>query len=123
MGIRQPLVLTAAFAMAACTTPLVPTPTTDGLPSPLAVPSALVGDCDGLQRALCQAAVAEALSSGLFLNPGERVARWRARPVTGSDWSGCGRPIVAVTFDITPSGQVTITLGQSPSRQLVVCTY
>lgn len=123
MGIGRPLVLTAAFAMAACTSPLVPAPTTGGLPSPSAVPSALSGDCDGLQRALCQAAVAEAQSNGLFLKPGESVARWHARPITGSDWPGCGRPTVAVTFDIAPSGQVAVTIGQYPSGQLAVCTY
>jgi hypothetical protein len=123
MGLRHPLVLTAALAIAACTGPSVPAPTTGGVPTPSAVATAVAGDCDGLETSICHAAVAEAESFGLFLYPGQSVGGWHARRATGGEWPGCGSPVVTVAFEITPSGQVTVTVGRHPNGQLAVCTY
>lgn len=123
MALRQPLALAAVLAIAACNGPSAPAPTTTGGPSPTSSPSARTGDCAGLAIALCQAAVSGAQSFGLFLKPGQTVVRWHVRPATGGEWPGCGSPVVAVTFEIAPSGQAQVTIGQLPGGQLAVCTY
>lgn len=123
MRFTQPIALAAVMAMTACSGPSAPAPTTTGGPSPTSSPSGLTGDCGRVAIALCQAAVSEAQSFGLFLKPGETVVRWHARPATGGEWPGCGSPVVAVAFEIAPSGQTQVTVGQLPSGQLAVCTY
>lgn len=123
MGRRQPFLLVAVLAMAACNSPASSAPTATSGPSSTSSPSALTGDCDGLAIGLCQAAVSEAQSFGLFLQPGETVVRWRARPAAGGEWPGCGNRVAAVTFEIAPSGEAAVTIGQLPSGRLAVCTY
>lgn len=82
-------------------------------------------DCGSISVGLCEAAHAEAVKHGLFLQAGQEVASWRVRSTSAQACAGGETPVADVTFELrSPTASVVVTIGQpANSNALTVCSY
>jgi hypothetical protein len=123
----------AVLLIAGCTVSPSPSPT--ARPTPSAVPTSVhsgqptvaesigPGDCGGVSRVRCEAAVSAA-QLGLFPAPGQVVVSWRVVPTAVVVCDGVIQPKLDVTFALrNPAGSITVTIGELPNGELAACSY
>lgn len=82
-----------------------------------------VGDCDSVERSICEAAVALAFARGLDPKLGPQVVGWKVRPTVVRLCPQGLEPRLDVTFEFRDPPAVTVTVGESADGVLDACTY
>lgn len=80
--------------------------------------------CGDVSTVLCEAAHAEALEHGLFLDPGEEPVAALVLPTEARICDGVFEPRFDVIFELRGrTAPITVTVAEARDGSLIVCTY